>query len=527
MIKLRTQILCASVAIALIMLAGCGPPNEPPAPDRQDASLPEDSSRETEGANQNGGRIYSIPMGDDQWFTTEYWVIDGDGNEVAVSEDDPSGYTEMDLTDLATGEVRYRFRVREEVVRDEQGYLRTNALWSLYDLDGSMLIDWEEKRYGDAFGEYIIRQDRLDGIVSAEDVPQDYHTALYHVPTGAERYEGAFGANRLDDGAFLLSDHWGTPLGVVDSAGEAVSGFPTPKPYFGAYTWNGYLIAESVHSNERNDDNPGISYILDQSFRELYIFDGISGFHEGLRGDYLMYENGGERGIFSPKDGILFSVNGASVGYYDGELAIVQTGSPYRPEDGPVSVALVTADHTELIGGLSRLAPAEVHIYGEKRPAERFLGLLDGKAVLVDRGGNILASSFELPEVSSINMMCDGLYTYSVELDGQYRVGLLGSALEVILPADRYTGIYLASEEWDCSAEIVLLQAGRYADESEHVTRFDILDDTGRVIVDNITAFYDAGPNRIAIKRGFDIGLIDWDGNWIIKRRIFTGLGND
>jgi len=45
--------------------------------------------------------------------------------------------------------------------------------------------------------------------------------------------------------------------------------------------------------------------------------------------------------------------------------------------------------------------------------------------------------------------------------------------------------------------------------------------------VDNITTVYDVGPNRIALRRGFDVGLMDWNGNWIVKRRIFTGFGDD
>ena len=42
-----------------------------------------------------------------------------------------------------------------------------------------------------------------------------------------------------------------------------------------------------------------------------------------------------------------------------------------------------------------------------------------------------------------------------------------------------------------------------------------------------ITDIYYVGPDRIALRRGFDAGLMDWDGNWIAKRRIFTGFGDD
>lgn len=527
----KKRIFCVAAALIFLLAAGCGPGDNTPSPSEQDASEAENSG--TEIPAENDERVYSIPLGD-AWLSYESWIVDKDGNEIMPKEEDTPDYIEIDLLDLATGEIRYRYRQREEIVRDEQGYPRTHRMRSLYDLNGNQLLDWEDKTYGDAFGEYIIRQDSRDGIVSADEIPADYHTALYHVPTGEESYEGAFSAAKLDSDVFLLCANWSTPLGTVNVAGEIVSGFPMPKPYFNAYIWNGYFVASSVHPYERREDNMGMEYLLDSDFRELYAFDSVNGMFEGLRGDYLMYQNGDERGIFRPDDGILFSVDGASIEYYDGDLTIVQTGSYYRPEEeGPINAALVTTDHREIAGGFSWLTTAQT--YADKEPAEKFLGLSGGKAVLLDRDGKVLASSVELPGACSISMLCDGLYIYVVETDELRGTGLLGPELEVLVPAGRYTwislapGIYHGNVELDGKAETTLLQAYKdiWTQSRWTVSRTDILDHTGKMIVDNVTEIYDVGPDRIALRRGFDIGLMDWDGNWIAKRSIFSNMGDD
>jgi hypothetical protein len=55
------------------------------------------------------------------------------------------------------------------------------------------------------------------------------------------------------------------------------------------------------------------------------------------------------------------------------------------------------------------------------------------------------------------------------------------------------------------------------------IYRYDILDHTGKVVVSNVTEVYGSGPDRIALHRGFSVGLMDWSGNWIVKRDIFSG----
>ena len=526
---MHPKIRMISVAAALILplAAGCGLQSDAPDSFGQDVSVEENAEVETPRPAVDGERLYSIPLGE-AWVSDKSWIVDSDGNE--VRRDDVPEYIE--LTDLATGEPRYQYLRRYEDTgrRDEWGNPAVRTFCSLYDMEGNQLIDWEEKDYLSAFGEYIIRQDQRDMMMEMSELPEDYRTALFHVPTGTEQYEGVFTVVKLNEGAFLLCDGWRTPQGVVNAAGEALSGFPPPKTYYSAYAWNGYFTASLVHPYEQRKNE--MEYIMDRNFREIFAAQWMSGVYGNLKGDYLAYRNGGEYGIFHPEDGILFTTDGASIEYYDGELAVVQTGS-FRSENDPINASLVTVEGKEIAGGFSWLVPAQTHY--DEEPAGKFLGITDGKAVMIDRAGSELAS-VELPGARSLNVLGEDLYTYYVEDDDRYGDGLLGPNLEVMIPAGRYTSFEIVSDyktdysEWGVNMENFLLQASKElgTDEPGHsIYRTDILDHAGKVIVDNITAVYDVGPGRIALRRGFDVGLMDWNGNWIVKRRIFTGFGDD
>lgn len=534
-IRRYQQAICAITALLFLLFFGCKHSNGPTSSGQinsQDVSAAEENvETDVPLPTVDNERTYKIPLSE-SWDYDKYWVIDGNGNEIQAEEKDAP--QQIDLPDLATGEIRYRYQSRDEIQRDREGYAFTVRSRALFDISGNLLIDWGRDNYEPAFGEYIIRQDSRDGIVSADEIPKDYHTALYHVPTGQEFYQGTFSVSKLNKDGFLLCDKWGTPLGVVNSAGEALSGFPPPKSYYGAQTWNSYFIASSVSPYEWPMETAGVEYLLDSSFRELCAYEWISGYYSNLRGDYLVYRDGEENGIFHPDQGVLFSTDGASIQYFDGELAIVQTGS-YRSKKEPINAALVTLENKELVGNFSWLIPVQRH--NETEPAAQFVGIKDEKAVMIDRTGNLIASSENLAGARSINLLCDGLYTYDVENGGLYGEGLLNSNLEILVPAGNYTTLSLAPglREEDLTRDDdvgnILLQAdkeiGNNPNEPGNIYRSDILNHTGKIIVENVTVVYDVGPDRIALRRGFNIGLMDWNGNWVVKKSIFNNLDMD
>lgn len=49
----------------------------------------------------------------------------------------------------------------------------------------------------------------------------------------------------------------------------------------------------------------------------------------------------------------------------------------------------------------------------------------------------------------------------------------------------------------------------------------------GNLLIEGLNEIYQVGPDRIAARKGFDIGLMDWHGNWIVKRSIFSVILDD
>jgi len=514
---LKTTAVC-SLAILLIIFSACGGAPVQPGADDAQRPAPRDESE----------RVYRIPLGGN-WDSAAFWVIDRDGNEAA--DDSALGYREYELTDLATGEPAFQVRERQEVDRADE-FPKTLTWRSLWDLDGNMLIDWEIMDYRQAFGEFIVRTQSWEAFLLAGGDFDNLPTALYHVPTGREMFAGAFFAGRLDNGNFLLSDQWGAALGIVDESGVVAAGFPMETPYHGVSAWNNYIIANSRNPREEWREEEIITgFILDVGFNELFTAEWINPFFGGLRGDYLAFRAGDENGIWAPGEGVIFSVTGAAIEYFDGELAIVQTGE-FRGEV-PLNATLVTREHEELAGGFSWLMPDGNFMNSD--PAERFIGILDGKAVIIDREGNITASSEYIPNLRNIWILGTGLYTFGAEDGFVFGSGLLGPDLETLIPAGRYSyfghapGLW--TEEQIEAAGGVLLTAGRDIGNPDRphrmISRIDVLDNNGNVVVDNVTSIFDVGPGRIALRRGFNIGLMDWSGNWVVSRAIFSNHLDD
>jgi hypothetical protein len=271
---------------------------------------------------------------------------------------------------------------------------------------------------------------------------------------------------------------------------------------------------------------------LDADFNELFTADWFSAGYSALRGDYLFFRDGEKEGVYDlAAGGEIFSAAGASIEYFDGERAIVQTGS-FRGDEA-IDAKLVTINNETLAEGFLWLGPDE--IYNEDGiPAESFIGIKDGKAVLIGRNGETLKTSAELPDARNIQPFSGGLYTYYYEVENEdsisYGEGLLNADLEIIVPAGKYPYFGAINTRFHPDetfrAEDIVIEASKELGDSDRpgvmLYRADILDVTGKVIMDNVTHIFDWADGRIAIKRGFSMGLIDADGSWIVKRSIFS-----
>ena len=247
--------------------------------------------------------------------------------------------------------------------------------------------------------------------------------------------------------------------------------------------------------------------------------------------------------------------------YYDGEIGIIRNIIYSESELGSYEdYSLIDANGNILLDGYDFLAP---YNYQEETPAEFFLGARADHAELLDRAGNIV-KSVELPGVARLFPIGVGLYSYgkkyfpkpfySEEIRRrsgnwrkderwiEYTVGLLGSNLEVLIPDGTYIQILLQKGyAGNDGVPVELLQCRKYMGQTAGWTAFDrtiytefkdnyrtdIFTTTGELLIENLTDVYQIGPDRIGVVRGGYAGIMDWKGNWIVKKPIYTEFFDD
>ena len=477
-------------------------------------------------------KLFYIPSAGD-WSRIDYWIINSNGEEVL--EEDSEEYTYY-TTDRITDENKYTVRQHEIVKVSEGGFRHIDFEYSLCDLNGNVLLENENKEYSSAFGDYIIRGDNLGMFGYYGDTDDSYRSSLYHVPTGTELYEGTVSVSRFDDNSFMLEDKNYVLMGIVDENAEPLAGFPMQQEFKRLYTVRDYIIANSGDSGIEYDEK---SVIMDMNFNILQTFDEITTYYgyAGMEDEYFQYRNGNETGIFDLDEGIIFSTTDAEIRYYDGELAIVMTGEWYSDTNPAELVMIDVKTGNNIAGGFTRL---EVNnFYGNRdKPAERFIGIRDERVEIIDRTGNILVQSEKIPGINYASFEYKGFYRYDVELNrdteqAEYGTGMLDGNLKEFFPyaARQYVSVRTGADLYDVEPEDMpdeyLLIVERNMGSGYGTRICEIYDHTGKLVIDNLSDVYDVGPNRIAVKRGFSIGLIDWDGNWIVKKSIFEAMDND
>ncbi len=521
--------LAAAVAAILLLYCGCAAKTAemPESPVSEVTEAPE-AVQNTEADAAADGEIFELPVGG--WESGGYWRIDRDGNELPPKMEEQKEYESHELFDLITDEPRYEVRTKSELVDTEYGPA-FQSLRSLWSLDGKMLVDWSKLIFREAFGDYVLREYN-EGIGTPyyydDELPPEYHCELYNTVTGKTEFSGAASAGVLANGNILLLSRKNIPMGIITPAGEIVSGFPTPKEYYGASVRGDLIIASDTDPTAPFRAKPERYYLIDAQWNELFEGERLNANFYRLRGDWLLFQDSRREGIYSLEERAeIFTADGMTIEYFDGERAIAQTGS-YRGGE-PISAGLYTRQNGALAAGFLWLIPADGD--EDENPAERFVGLKDGRAVLIDRDGKELAASGPLEGAKNVNFLCEGLYTcYTESEDGSsYGEGLLGSGLEIIIPAGKYGSFNIENIDWQNdkrpTAEEAIISANRlYNDDRPGLTlnRYDLLDSAGNIIIDNVTAVYGWGEDRLAIERGFSIGLIDFNGEWIARRSIFS-----
>jgi hypothetical protein len=208
---------------------------------------------------------------------------------------------------------------------------------------------------------------------------------------------------------------------------------------------------------------------------------------------------------------------------------------------------LMDTNNNVLAQGFSHLAPDN----REVTAANGFIGIRDEQIELLDYDGRIIKSIEKPPEVYEISALVKGIYAYSTSDTDispelvRYREALLGPDLSVLIPSKTYYQIQLRRYHFgDTPVELLFCvkfirtvppsfgRPGRYwiyseLNAGESMSRTDIYSISGELMIENLTSVFDVTPNRIAVIQGAYGGLIDWSGNWIVKKPIFTDLIDD
>ena len=504
---------CALLA-ALLMLTACGVSGE------GTSSLPEEvpAAGEVPEAVEPSETVELYHL----YFGEKSYALDKTGR--LLSEDE----VYIPLRDLNTGENRYRLytRVEDTGEDDEWGNPVTQKYSRLCDLEGNVIVVWEPMEYTEGMGKLVIRREPRN-FYETIFPGEEYQTALWDPATGEAVVEGVDTLQALENGHFLAMDASGLVLGVLDAQGNVISGFPAPADYYYPSTCNGWIVGNQWSPYSDNETEYP-DQLMDENFEVLLEGEGINVSFIGLRGPYVLRNGEGDvREVISLEDfSTLWSYDQEKDGrlnYYDGELVILQVGEP----GGQWERFFRTVEGETLAGGaFDQLEPSDQSLYG-KDPAETFVGRRGDTVFLLDREGNTLAQT-ELPGLESISVQEEGYIACTLSNPAQSGdiysydspMALLTPELESLIPAGEYASIsILTSEEG-----IPMLQCGRMINGSY---RFDLMDLSGRMVVDRATDIGTVGDGKVAVVRGFSMGLMDLEGNWISRYSVYTGLNDD
>ena len=286
---------------------------------------------------------------------------------------------------------------------------------------------------------------------------------------------------------------------------------------------------------------------------------GFSKIEYYLEGEHYLQERAPT--YFFSETALFTAGIGEHISYFDGERAIVginigertisRINTLYGGSDmrtiQQYKYKLEDINNNVLTQDFDYLAPAD----READAAVGFIGIRDERIELLDYNGKVLKSTVKPPGVNEINALVNGLfiYTFNTVENTSDTLGdelwmapdsvsetLLDSNLETLIPLGKYASIY-ARRYYDDGKPVELLfcdkfirfiiqDYGNYRDRKA-VFRTDVYSTSGELMIENLTQVFDVKPDRIAVIQGSYGGLMDWSGNWIVRKPIYTNLTDD
>ncbi|MCL2110894.1 MAG: DUF5046 domain-containing protein [Clostridiales bacterium] len=487
------------------------------------------------------GERYTIPLYMDFYsFATSIpaWVVDRDGNTI------PEDEQFVVLYDVLTGEPQCQFLTKtvergKELYKDEYNeftYIVARDISALFDLEGNMIYDWGEYYYRPGFGDFVIRQESWHPEYDGPYGSRPGASELLNFKTKRRHMADVYEVSRLSDNEALLSYDEYKPMGVMNKSGAKRSGFPVDEQYAYTQAWNGYIIASTHSRHSRDDQTHRRDFLLTPDFEEILAYRSLRG---SSVGEFLLYtyrtdEHTATRfrkGIITPDGKELYRMSpdlyNLDVRYFDGNYLVLS-----RFIDRSDTYNIVTLKNGEVV--VENATNVSTFRYDGADPLETLLAYKDDTLHLIDKDG--LAGTKKVSRVTTIMPSPNGYF--SITFGGTESM-LLDSDLNEVIPNGIYNRIsrqasYQANFEYG-STYYYGDSISRYLydvfictrDVGQNIRIMDLVDSQGRVLVEGLNSVRRVGPNRLAVRKGFDAGLMDWQGNWIVKRSLFSEFQND
>ena len=376
-------------------------------------------------------------------------------------------------------------RTEEELLEDYYNGLYTNNHWNyfynqyqLYDLDGNLLQESEQRAVKTVYGDLILYTDgklesRQTGTVYFDEVYDFYHADSY----------------------FVMNCSDGTWLRITDENLQVLQELTGNGQVEGSYIllWrDGYVGLFSLDGQE----------ILPCQYDSIQIFEDrpwclVTKYEDSS--SVIDLTDNSLRYTVDAKDGALY--------YADDELVLVRDEQDRTCQMYNYAGAALSEVYDTIYGALESGLPA-----GEQEPF--FIARTsDGKQLLLNRQGKAVyegATNQWLSLVSADRLVVNDYETASLQdLQGNVK------------KTKTYEGIYTnyAVSGSDGIAQRVPLVTGYYT--YGNMQLYDLLDLDGNILIEQAKNIRALAPNRFWVKKGFSCGLMDETGRWLYQQSLF------
>ncbi len=520
-----------ALLLAVVLLAGCAPSpasggaSSLPGPVSSSSSAAASSAPANPPIPSATGGLYRIPLHDtSDWDAVpRYVVVNANGDEIYRGGD-----VEL-LHDLLTNQP-YAFtakRGKKTGEANEYGYAPYQIYSQLYDAGGTLLADWAPGVYRAVVDGWVIAASddfmRIE-IGQVGSSPDGYYCELRDMRTGEVKLADVGSISTKPDGGFIAYGSDGYAAGILDENLNAVFGFPLPAQYLNLTPLNGAYAAIVAPPGGKDGWQDGDisqdALLLDSAFSPR-TQSGSYSYMYTVHGTYdfvfaephptpMAMKQPGAACLLRAADGeVVYSgAPGDSISYCDGR--VILTGG----WNNDIYVSRMLDMQGQVLTGEYSLMDAMPQKDGE--PAGTFYAYADGSLSILGPGGTVI-NSVQCGEVDHITYASalDELILYRYDDGTETSIAwVLNGDLETVVQPGYYTDI---SPSYNAPALLVASRRLNY-----NVT--DVLGANGQVLAQDSRNVYIDSAGGIVAHKGFEVGLMDLNGNWRWKASAFSTL---